>query len=163
IDRRRAVELEANGYATIYDLPTDLELSAVHARQVKAIQTGQMVVEPSLKGALAPFVSPLAYLDFETVSLAIPRWPGCRPWHQVCHPDFGGAFSIKRTLPALVPGLSYSDLKVQDGEVATVELQRLMLEGANTRAVERVALREDLLRYCERDTWAMVKLLETLR
>ena len=253
IDRRRAVELEANGYATIYDLPTDLELSAVHARQVKAIQTGQMVVEPSLKGALAPFVSPLAYLDFETVSLAIPRWPGCRPWQQVpvqfsvhleepgkglshrqwiadgpddprpalaealveacagarkvvayyasfereCvkqlreavpslakdlerierrlvdllptirnhvyHPDFGGAFSIKRTLPALVPGLSYSDLKVQDGEVATVELQRLMLEGANTRAVERVALREDLLRYCERDTWAMVKLLETLR
>src|SRR5213078_4965421 len=77
----------------------------------------------------------------------------------VYHPDFGGAFSIKRTLPALVPGLSYSDLKVQDGEVATVELQRLMLEGANTRAVERVALREDLLRYCERDTWAMVKLL----
>ena len=254
IDRRRAAELEANGYATIYDLPTDLELSAVHARQVKALQTGQMVVEPSLKGALAPFVSPLAYLDFETVSLAIPRWPGCRPWQQVpvqfsvhleepgmgfshrqwiadgaddprpalaaalveacgggarkvvayyasfereClkqlreavpslakdlerierrlvdllptirnhvyHPDFGGAFSIKRTLPALVPGLSYSDLKVRDGEVATVELQRLMLDGANTPAVERVALREDLLRYCERDTWAMVKLLETLR
>jgi hypothetical protein len=48
---------------------------------------------------------------------------------EACVPDFGGGFSLKRTLPALVPGLSYSDLKVQGGEVATVELQRLMLQG----------------------------------
>ena len=27
----------------------------------------------------------------------------------------------------------------------------------------RAGLREDLLRYCTRDTWAMVKLLEKLR
>src|SRR5438876_1194923 len=72
-------------------------------------------------------------------------------------------FSIKKTLPALVPGLSYSDLKVRDGEVATVELQRLMFRGAEMPAGERAALREALLRYCERDTWAMVKLLEKLR
>ena len=253
IDRRQALDLEADGYATLYDLPTDLELSVVHARQVKAVQTGRMVVEPSLRRALAQFASPLAFLDFETVSLAIPRWPGCRPWQQVpvqfsvhleergagvthrewiadgpedprpalaeavvdacagarkvvayyasfereClrqlreaapplakdleriekrvvdllptirnhvyHPDFGGGFSIKKTLPALVPGLSYSDLKVRDGEVATVELQRLMFQSADMPAGERAALREALLRYCERDTWAMVKLLDTLR
>jgi len=253
IDRKRALELEADGFATIYDLPSDLELSVIHARQVKAVQSGRMVVEPTLTKALAQFGSSLAFLDFETVSLAIPRWPGCRPWQQVpvqfsvhaeergggfahhqwiaggpddprpalaealveacagarkivayyasfereCirqlrevvprlakelerierrlvdllptirnhvyHPDFGGGFSIKKTLPALVPGLSYSDLKVQDGEVATVELQRLMLRGAELPAGERAALRADLLRYCERDTWAMVKLLERLR
>ena len=253
IERKRALELEADGYATIYDLPSDLELSVIHARQVKAVQTGRMVVERTLSKALAQFTSPLAFLDFETVSLAIPRWPGCRPWQQVpvqfsvhledrgrglahhqwiadgpedprpalaealvaacagarkvvayhasfereCikqlreavprwareleriekrlvdllptirshvyHPDFGGGFSIKKTLPALVPGLSYADLKVQDGEVATVELQRLMLEGDGTPPAERAALREALLRYCERDTWAMVKLLEKLR
>jgi len=253
IERKRALELEADGYATIYDLPSDLELSVIHARQVKAVQTGRMVVEPTLPKALAQFASPLAFLDFETVSLAIPRWPGCRPWQQVpvqfsvhveerdrglvhhqwiadgsedprpalaealveacagarkvvayhasfereCikrlregvphlakeleriekrlvdllpvirrhvyHPDFGGGFSIKKTLPALVPGLSYSDLAVQDGEVATVELQRLMLQGTEMPPGERTALREALLAYCERDTWAMVKLLETLR
>ena len=253
IERKRALELEADGYATIYDLPSDLELSVIHARQVKAVQTGRMVVERTLPKALAQFASPLAFLDFETVSLAIPRWPGCWPWQQVpvqfsvhveergrglvhhqwiaegpedprpalaealveacvgarkvvayhatfereCikqlreavprfakeleriekrlvdllpairshvyHPDFGGGFSIKKTLPALVPGLSYSDLKVQDGEVATVELQRLMLEGDRTPPGERVALRDALLAYCARDTWAMVKLLETLR
>jgi Domain of unknown function(DUF2779) len=253
IDRRRAVELEADGYATLYDLPSELELSAIHARQVKAVQTGRMVVEETLKKALLQFGSPLAFLDFETVSLAIPRWPGCRPWQQVpvqfsvhaeergrglihhewiadgpgdprpalaealveacagarrvvayyasfereCirqlreavpklarelerierrlvdllptvrnhvyHPDFGGGFSIKRTLPALVPGLSYADLKVPDGEVATVELQRLMLAGSELVERERAELREALLKYCERDTWAMVKMLETLR
>jgi len=52
---------------------------------------------------------------------------------------------------------------VQDGEMATVELQRLMFQGAETPAGERAELREALLRYCERDTWAMVKLLEKLR
>ena len=253
IERKQALELEADGYATIYDIPSDLELSVIHARQVKAVQSGRMVVEPTLTKALAPFTSPLAFLDFETVSLAIPRWPACRPWQQVpvqfsvhieerggglahhqwiadgpedprpalaealveacrgarrvvayhasfereCikrlregvphlgkeleriekrlvdllpvirrhvyHPDFGGGFGIKKTLPALVPGLSYSDLKVQDGEMATVELQRLMLQGAEMPLGERAALRENLLRYCERDTWAMVKLLEKLR
>jgi Domain of unknown function(DUF2779) len=255
IDRRRALELEADGFATIYDLPSELELTAIHARQVKAVQTGRMVVEPSLAGALRQFTAPLAFLDFETVSLAVPRWTGCRPWQQVpvqfsvhadeggrgqglvhrewiadgpedprpalagalveacagarkvvayyasferdCirqlreaapqyareleriekrlvdllptirnhlyHPDFGGGFSIKKTLPALVPGLSYSDLEVRNGETATVELQRLMLEGAGLPPGERAALRGALLAYCERDTWAMVKLLETLR
>src|SRR5436853_445997 len=69
--------------ATVYDLPSDLELSVIHARQVTAVQTGRMVVEPTLTKALAQFASPLAFLDFETVSLAIPRWPGCRPWQQV--------------------------------------------------------------------------------
>ena len=253
VERRKVLEYQADGYATLYDLPTDLELSVIHARQVKAVQTGRMVVEPALATALAQFASPLAFLDFETVSLAIPRWPGCRPWQlvpvqfsvhaeqrgrglvhyqwiadgpddprpalaealvQACagarrivayyasferdcirqlqdavprfakeldrianrlvdllpavrsnvyHPDFGGRFSIKKTLPALVPSLSYGDLKVQDGEVATVELQRLMFERDKMAARERAALREALLRYCERDTWAMVKLLEKLR
>jgi len=33
-------ELEATVYATIYDLPSDLELSLIHARQVKACRPG---------------------------------------------------------------------------------------------------------------------------
>jgi hypothetical protein len=59
--------------------------------------------------------------------------------------------------------LSYADLAVRDGEVATVELQRLMLAGSELSASDRAELREALLRYCERDTWAMVKMLEKLR
>src|SRR5213083_252537 len=253
IERKKALQYEADGYASMADLPTDLELSAIHARQVRAVRSGTMVVEPSLRAVLAKFNSPLAFLDFETVSLAIPRWPGCRPWqlvpvqfschaedlgrglvhhewiadgpddprlalaqalveacagarrvvayyasferdcirhlkaavpglereltrieqrlvdllpairNHVYHPDFGGSFSIKKTLPALVPGVSYSDLKIADGETATVELLRLMFEGATMPPDERAALRRALLAYCARDSWAMVKMLETLR
>jgi len=252
IERKRVLEYEANGYATLYDLPSDLELSHIHARQVRAVTAGRMVVEPALARALTEFVSPLAFLDFETVSLAIPRWDGCRPWQNVpvqfsCHveergrglvhhewlaagpadprpaladavvaacagarkvvayhasferecirrlaeaaprcaselqrieqkfvdllpllrkhiyhPDFGGSFSIKRTLPALVPGLSYRDLKIGEGETATLELMRLMFTGDTMPPEERAELRVALLRYCERDSWAMVKMLERL-
>ncbi len=253
IERRQVLEYEADGYATIYDLPSDLELSVIHERQIRAVQSGHVVVERSLADALTKFTPPLAFLDFETVSLAIPRWPGCRPWQQVpvqfsCHmeehgrglvhhewiaegpddprprlaealvaacagarkvvayhasferecirqlagavphharelerierklvdllpavrthvyhPDFGGRFGIKRVLPALVSGLSYTDLTIQEGETATLELMRLMFDGDRMAPGERVALREALLRYCERDGWAMVKLLEKLR
>ncbi len=79
------------------------------------------------------------------------------------HPDFGGGFGIKRTLPALVPGLSYGDLKIAEGETATVELLRLMFRGGEMKPGEKAELHEALLRYCERDSWAMVKMLEKLR
>jgi hypothetical protein len=83
--------------------------------------------------------------------------------NHVYHPDFGGFFSIKQVLPALVAGLGYDDLEIRDGEVATVRLQQLMLGGEELRPGERERLRDALLRYCERDTWAMVRLHERLR
>ena len=83
--------------------------------------------------------------------------------NHVYHPDFGGSFSIKRTLPALVPGLSYTDLEIREGETATLELMRLLFADDELQAGERVDLRAALLRYCERDTWAMVRMLEQLR
>src|SRR5438876_7887284 len=95
IERKKALQYEADGYATIYDLPSDLELSVIHQRQVRAVTAGRMVVEPALAEALVQFASPLAFLDFETVSLAIPRWDGCRPWQNVpvqfsCHAEERG-------------------------------------------------------------------------
>src|SRR2546427_3323437 len=171
IERKQVLEYEADGYATLYDLPSDLELSAIHARQVRAVTAGEMVVEPALAKALTQFASPLAFLDFETVSLAkelerierrlVDLLPLVRNY--VYHPDFGGSFSIKRTLPALVPGLSYADLKIREGETATLELMRLLFSGDELPPGERAELREALLRYCERDTWAMVRMLEQLR
>ena len=255
IQRRKVAEYHAQGIETMHDLPSELELSVIHARQVKAVTTGQMVMEPSLAGAVADFESPLAYLDFETVSYAIPRFSGCRPWenmpvqfsvhregptggnkrfthsayvadgpgdprpaiaqqliracagakrivayyatfereclrniaeavphlasellgiserlidllplvrNHIYHPDFGGSFSLKRVLPALVPGLSYADLSINEGETASLQLMRLMFE-ETLKGEERAELRRALLAYCERDTWAMVKLLERIR
>jgi hypothetical protein len=81
----------------------------------------------------------------------------------VYHPDFGGSFSIKEVLPALVPGLGYDDLEIQDGSSASTALEALLLDAGALSRDERQALRKNLLRYCERDTLAMVRLHERLQ
>ncbi|PTL35930.1 hypothetical protein CLG94_07085 [Candidatus Methylomirabilis limnetica] len=80
----------------------------------------------------------------------------------VYHPDFGGSFSIKKVLPALVPGLGYDDLKIQDGRSAAAAIETLLLGADALTAAQQRSLRRDLLRYCERDTLGMVRLYERL-
>ena len=72
-----------------------------------------------------------------------------------------GSWSIKHVLPAIVPELSYQELgKVQDGMAAgTAFIESL---GKDTPADRREWLRSDLLKYCELDTLAMVKLAHKL-
>jgi hypothetical protein len=81
----------------------------------------------------------------------------------VYHPDFLGSFSLKDVLPALVPELTYDDLVIVDGLVASVEIARLLFVAGKIPKEEHDRVRQDLLNYCERDTWAMVKVLEKLR
>ena len=83
--------------------------------------------------------------------------------NNVYHPDFGGSFSLKAILNPLVPSLSYQDLVIVDGMVASVEIARLLFVAHKIPVAERDQLREDLLAYCERDTWATVELMQTLR
>jgi hypothetical protein len=44
-----------------------------------------------------------------------------------------------------------------------VEIARLLFVADKIPRHERDRVRQDLLNYCERDTWAMVRLLEELR
>ena len=81
----------------------------------------------------------------------------------VYHPDFGGSFSLKNILPALVPGLGYDDLEIAEGGTASRELMQLVMDDAALLPAERARRREALLRYCERDTLAMVRVLSRLR
>ena len=81
----------------------------------------------------------------------------------VYHPDFQGSFSIKRVLRPLVPELSYDDLVIVDGRVASVKIARLLFVSGKISPDENERVRQDLLDYCQRDTWAMVRLLEALR
>lgn len=83
--------------------------------------------------------------------------------NHVYHPDFGGSFSLKRVLPALVPELGYRGLTIADGETASLELGRLLFHGDQMTPDEQARLRADLLAYCHQDTWGLVRLLERLR
>jgi uncharacterized protein DUF2779 len=250
---KRALVLEEQGYTTIHDLPDDVELRAVQDRQRRAVQSGQLIVEPGLRAALRNFRAPIAFLDFETVGVPIPVWNGCHPYdavpvqfschvedtggrvthhewlaegagdprpalaerliracegartiaaysagfergclvrmadalpalaaplhsiadrlvdllpvvrNYVYHPDFGGSFSLKSVLPAMIPELSYDDLAISEGSAASQELERLLFQEAELTPEAKAQLRSDLLRYCHQDTWGLVRLLRRLR
>jgi hypothetical protein len=76
------------------------------------------------------------------------------------HPAFQGSYSIKAVLPALVPSLDYGDLAIQDGGVAALHYYRMVFE--ETDLVERARISEALLKYCARDTQAMLELRRVL-
>ena len=77
------------------------------------------------------------------------------------HPKMRGSASIKKVLPALVPEMSYEGMGVADGVAAMEAFDILYAQSLPSAQLER--LRNDLLRYCEQDTWAMVKLVDALR
>jgi predicted RecB family nuclease len=249
MQRRALAALDEQGYQTIFDLPEDTALAATADRQRRAVQAGRIVVEPRLARALSACVPPMAFLDFETVGLAIPVWNGCHPYdalpvqwschvedaagrmtqhawladgpgdprpelaerllaacepartiaaynasfergcilrlaegaphlaprltriaerlvdllpivrNHVYHPGFGGSFSLKSVLPALVPELGYDDLAISEGATASVELERLLFRGEELAPAETEQLRGDLMRYCDLDTLGLVRLL----
>jgi hypothetical protein len=70
-----------------------------------------------------------------------------------------GKYSIKNVLPALVPDLAYDDLAIGDGGTASATFFALF-EGRFEGNQEVVI--QNLLDYCERDTWAMVVLMKKL-
>ena len=76
------------------------------------------------------------------------------------HPAFGGSYSIKSVLPAMVPSLAYGDLAIQEGGHAASQYYRMVF--IETDWVERATIEAALLRYCERDTLAMVELRRAL-
>ena len=75
----------------------------------------------------------------------------------------GGSFSIKSVLPALYPddpNLDYHNLEgVHNGSEAMELFPRLK----DMPADEREKAERDLLKYCELDTYAMVKVYEELK
>lgn len=249
---KKACDYMLTGVHSISDIPPTQKLPAAAKRQIRSMQENRLIVEPGLAAALEPFQGKLGFLDFETISRAVPVWPGMAPWEQaaaqfsyheaqpdgtyshvgylaegshdarpelaramlaatagaervvmytpfertrirslqksepdlagglkqledklidlhpvirdnVYHPGFRGSFSLKYVLNPLVPELTYDDLVIVDGLVASVEIARLLFVAQKISPEERDRVRKDLLDYCERDTWAMVKLLERLR
>ena len=76
------------------------------------------------------------------------------------HPQFHGRYSIKKVLPALIPGMTYKGLAIVNGGDAQLAYYN-MLSG-KLPAADMEKIREDLKIYCGQDTLAMVKILEHL-
>jgi hypothetical protein len=74
-------------------------------------------------------------------------------------PEMKGSYSIKSVLPALCPELSYSELEINEGGTASKAFSHLYYE-TDPEVINNT--RQNLLRYCKMDTYAMVKLLKVL-
>lgn len=72
---------------------------------------------------------------------------------------FQGSSSIKRVLPVLTE-VGYEDLAIRKGDQAAELLRRLALKELPPETIAPTL--RDLLAYCERDTLAMVKVMEVV-
>ena len=80
------------------------------------------------------------------------------------HPDLSGSYSIKKTLPVLVPSLTYKGMNVGNGVQAYItylnyDSPKPTFDIMKTKAERRNALKT----YCQQDTWAMVEILRAVR
>lgn len=75
----------------------------------------------------------------------------------------GGSNSIKEVLPALFPGDAELDYHALAGVHNGGEAAEAFAALADMEPEEAARIREDLLRYCELDTLAMVRVVERLR
>lgn len=75
---------------------------------------------------------------------------------------FKGSWSIKNVLPVIVPELSYKDLEISKGDQAMLTWWELVRGNQSWSEHERERIIDALLRYCERDTEAMVKIWKKL-
>jgi predicted RecB family nuclease len=81
--------------------------------------------------------------------------------NHVYHPAFGGSYSLKSVLPALVPQMTYEGMVVEDGQAAGLAWESLISDASDRDEGERIT--EALLAYCGQDTLGMVRLLEKLQ
>ncbi|MFW5884728.1 MAG: DUF2779 domain-containing protein [Patescibacteria group bacterium] len=77
------------------------------------------------------------------------------------HKEFRASASLKNVLPVMAPELSYKDLDIQEGGTASNRWARMIQ--SDTSGEEKERIYQDLLKYCELDTLAMVRILEELR
>jgi hypothetical protein len=79
----------------------------------------------------------------------------------IYHPKFGGSFSLKSVLPALVPEMTYAGMEVADGQAAGLAWESLVHGGLDRDEHDRI--RKALLDYCGQDTLGMVGIVEKLQ
>ncbi len=73
------------------------------------------------------------------------------------NPSQHGSWSLKKVLPAIAPDLKYSDLEVvQDGGMAMDAYLEAIHE--TTTAEQKAVINQQLLKYCELDTFALVRI-----
>jgi hypothetical protein len=80
---RRLADLLARGITRIGDLPDDLPLSPRQQLARRAVLEGRVLFTEGLGKELAALGYPRAFMDFETLGPALPRFAGMRPYDAI--------------------------------------------------------------------------------
>lgn len=249
----KRAELFYSGILTLNDPRLKEEYETPTNRQIRVMRSNQPEIDRELiKATASSWIFPYYYLDFETISFGLPRYPGTFPYQQVpmqfsCHiqkekqgeaeafgylhekdtdprrelavkmlegigptgtilsfyrkfeierikemaeglpdlkekllvlvpriedpqelfraavghPEFNGSFSLKVLAPVILgKEFDYSVHEITSG--ASVQTQYLEMLSSSTSADRKAAIKKNLLEYCNRDTLAMVKLVDWL-
>jgi len=98
---------------------------------------------------LAPAIETIRIRIFDLLPLARKHY---------YHREMRGSWSLKAVLPTIAPELAYDSLEVANGGMAQDAYREII--HPDTPPDRALKLRQDLLVYCERDTWAMVRLAQ---
>ncbi len=68
----------------VHDVPEDIKLSIGQQNQVKVAKSKEPIInKPAITELLSELEFPLYFLDYETVSSALPMFNGCTPFQQI--------------------------------------------------------------------------------
>jgi len=82
--KRKLESLIDRGIVRIDDVPDDLGLSESQRNQIAVARSGVAIIDrTAVREFLARFEMPVAFLDYETFSAAVPRFEGYRPYDQI--------------------------------------------------------------------------------
>lgn len=106
----------------VHDVPDDIKLSLGQQNQVRVAKSKEPIInKPAITELLSELEYPLYFLDYETVSSALPMFTGCTPFQQVPfqyslhvlrepngeleHYDYLGRDNLKAPMPKLLESL----------------------------------------------------------
>jgi len=84
ISGKKLALLIDNDIVNVHDVPEDIKLSVIQQNQVDAEKTQQPKIDrEAIARVLSELEYPLYFLDYETVSTALPLYANCRPYQQI--------------------------------------------------------------------------------
>ncbi|QBQ07559.1 hypothetical protein SGLAD_v1c03600 [Spiroplasma gladiatoris] len=129
-------------------------------RYVAYNKSFERMVLKDLMTAFPKYLKPLKYIYENTIDLMDFFKKPKSNW-LIYHPDFRGSASIKTTQPTLDSSLSYKDLKINKGDKASSVFRRYADQTFSQEQWDQL-YKNDMLLYCDRDTLAMVVVLQKI-
>jgi hypothetical protein len=83
VTNRKLDQLAEIGVEGIGNIPENFPLTALQDRIRQCVTSNQEFISPDLRSELLNVEYPIHFLDFETISPAVPRYAGTRPYQTI--------------------------------------------------------------------------------